>query len=88
MSRCSPRPPRPEPGGTGGGWWLTSGGMTYTKGESALTLVETIRGNNGMDEHPGGGGGKPWLTDHLHADIPLIPMWSKGLWREHPQLII
>lgn len=31
--------------------------MTYAKRESALTPAETIRGNNGVDEHPGGGGG-------------------------------
>lgn len=36
--------------------------------------LETIRGNNGMDEHQGGGGGKQWLTDRLHAYIPFSPL--------------
>ena len=48
--------------------------MTSTREESALTLGGTIRGNNGMDEHRGGGGGKQWLTDRLHANTPLSPL--------------
>lgn len=54
------------------GGWLTSGGLT--KREFALTLVETIRGNNSMGEHQGGGWGgtSGWLTVSVHTSPSFL----------------
>lgn len=62
-----------------GGWWLTGGRVTPTRGESALTLGETIRGNNGMDDHRGRRRGEAvadWPSPCKHTPQSSV----RGVW--------